>query len=178
MWDRTVTDVKTRARLHSKELWYGWRTQLLIGLQEGLRGIEKGLDGDRLELSRRRERVEEVLPGALAERERLREELEELQERAASLEAEDKEALDAAREDLLEIDAAVVEQREVLQRLKEQLEEQERVAEMLIDSKTEAVAATEEAIRVREASRGISKEEVAAYQGTCQEDVMSCLCLF
>ncbi|KAF2153275.1 Spc7-domain-containing protein [Myriangium duriaei CBS 260.36] len=166
LWDVMVSGVKARARATSRELWYGWRTQLLLGLQEGLAGIERGLEGDEKELRRRKEVVDGALPEALNERERLRMELEGLLERARMSEAEDKEALDAAREELVETDAVVVEQREVLRKLREELEEQERVAEMLIDTKAEAVAATEEAIRVREASRGISKEEVAAYQAS------------
>ncbi|GAM84331.1 hypothetical protein ANO11243_023250 [Dothideomycetidae sp. 11243] len=164
-WDRLVVDVKTRARLHSKELWYGWRTQLLLGLQEGLRGIERGLDGDVAELRKRREIIEDVLPSAVAERAQLIEELASLQDIAAQNSVDDREMLDSAREELLEVDEAVTEQREVLYQLQAQLEEQKQLVDMLNDGKSEAVAAIEEAHRVKEASRGISKAEAASYQG-------------
>lgn len=177
-WDRLISDVRTRSRLHSKELWYGWRTQLLQGLQEGLRGVERGLDSDAAELRARKERIQEVLPSALEERERLLRELAELRETADQHSSDDKEELDAARDKLLEVDAEVVETREALEQLRAELEEQERMAEMLLESKNEATAAIAEAQRVKEASRGISKEEMAAYQGMSRKLMTSLIATY
>ena len=156
-WDRLVVDAKTRARHHSKEIWYGWRSQLLQGLQDGLRGIEKGLDADAAELRRRRQHVDAILPEALREQEALEKELAMLQDMAAQNSTEDKESLQAARSELVELDATVIEQQDMLAQLRLELEEQEREAEFLIDSRSEATAAIEELNRVKEASRAISK---------------------
>lgn len=164
--DTVLGDMKTKARMGSKEVWYGWRKELLGVLEGGLREVERGLECDEKELAKREETV-----SGLAEREERRAELgrevaalEEVVERERE---EDPEALEEARQQLLEVDAAVSEQRTLLEQLQQELEEQERLAELYVDSKTEAQSAIEEANRVKEACRGISVEEVAAYQGAC-----------
>ncbi|TKX18425.1 hypothetical protein C1H76_9214 [Elsinoe australis] len=163
--DTVLGDMKTKARMGSKEVWYGWRKELLGGLEGGLREVERGLEGDEKELAKREEAV-----NGLSEREERREQLERevaaLKEVVEREREEDPEALEEARQQLLEVDAAVSEQRALLEQLQQELEEQERLAELYVDSKTEAQSAIEEANRVKEACRGISVEEVAAYQAS------------
>ncbi|KAF4553157.1 putative Spc7 kinetochore protein [Elsinoe fawcettii] len=160
--DTALGDMKAKARMGSKEVWYAWRQELLAGLEGGLREIERGLANDEVELNTREDALQ-VLESAQDMKLQLEEEVAALEDMVARENQDDKEELDAARQELLQTNASVSEQKELLAQLQAELEEQERLADLYIDSKTEALAAIEEANRVKEASRGISVEEVASY---------------
>jgi len=163
--DQRMTDMRNRARLQSKEVWYNWRSDLLQGLQDALRNTEGELENDGVELSRREALIDELLPFATNQKQGLEQELERLQQIAAEQSEEDKEALDKARSQLVELDANVMEQRATLQQLQDDLDEQERLAEEYVEGKVEVEAAITEASRMREVCRGISTDEALAFKG-------------
>ena len=163
--DAHLRDAKTLARLQSKELWYGWRSQLLEGLEDGLRAIQKDLESDEQTLTDKEALLEAVLPVALQLQDEMRQEVERLEESAAAISDEDKEELDLSRQRLIDANEAVRQRKRVVKNMQQELEEQDRLAEMYIDSRAEALAAIEEAERIKEASRGFSVEEVAELNG-------------
>ncbi|KAF2223658.1 Spc7 kinetochore protein-domain-containing protein [Elsinoe ampelina] len=163
--DMALGEMKAKARMGSKEIWYAWRQELLSGLENGLREIERGLINDEVELDKQEEALR-VLEEAVEMKHELAAEVDALEEVVARENLDDKEELSQARRELRRITTTVSEQKTLLAQVQSELEEQERLAELYIDSKTEALAAIEEANRIKEASRGISIDEVASYHSS------------
>jgi len=163
--DTHLRDAKTLARLQSKELWYGWRSQLLEGLEDGLNGIRQGLESDSEDLSLKEALLNEMLPAATQHHDALVEEAQRLEEAAVVISDEEKIELEESRQRLIAVSDAIVERKAALERLERRLQEQERLADMHTDRRSEAMGAIEEANRVKEAMRGISAEEVASLNG-------------
>jgi len=163
--DAHLRDAKTLARLQSKELWYGWRSQLLEGLEDGLKGIRKGLESDSEVLALKEALLGEMLPAATQQHDALVEEAQRLEEAAVAVSDEEKVELDETRQQLTEANEAIIERKALLESLERRLREQERLADIYSDSRSEAMGAIEEANRVKEAMRGISADEVASLKG-------------
>ncbi|KAG8631045.1 hypothetical protein KVT40_000185 [Elsinoe batatas] len=163
--DVALGEMKAKARMGSKEIWYAWRQELLSGLENGLKEIERGLANDEVELDKQEEALR-VLEEAVEMKHELAAEVDALEEVVARENLDDKEELSQARRELRQITTTVSKQNILLAQLQSELEEQERLAELYIDSKTEALAAIEEANRIKEASRGISIDEVASYHSS------------
>ncbi|KAI7154795.1 Spc7-domain-containing protein [Hortaea werneckii] len=159
--DAQMRDMKTHARLRSKEMWYAWRSQLLEDLMKGLSGIGEGLLKDDEVLQRAEEVLDQVLPGIEEKHVALQQEAERLENEVQSTSEEEKEELEQARSRIVEVDGAVDEKRRVLEELERETEEQDQMANHLEESKVEFAAAIKEAERVREACRGVSLQEIA-----------------
>ncbi|KAK4555125.1 hypothetical protein LTR86_007891 [Recurvomyces mirabilis] len=160
--DAKIREMKTQARLRSKEMWYQWRSQLLGDLMKGLSGIGEGLLRDDEVLTESETVVDAVLPGLVEQKESMEQEAERLEQALSATSEEEKMELDAARARLVEVDAEMVEKREILAMLQQEAQEQEAVVTDLQDSKTEFLAAIQEAERVRESCRGVSLDEISA----------------
>nr|OQO25748.1 hypothetical protein B0A51_08660 [Rachicladosporium sp. CCFEE 5018] len=162
--DAQLRDIKTHARLRSKEMWYGWRGQLLEELMHVLHGIAEGLLRDDEVLLEKEEIIAEVLPGLLEQRDGLEVEAARLQEAANAVSPEEKEELDAARERLVEIDDELEAKRLLLQSLEEESQALAITEETLIDARTEYTAAIASADKVRDSCRSISLDEITISQ--------------
>lgn len=164
--DGHMRDIKTNARLRSKEVWYEWRSKLLDGLEDGLKGIQSGLENDAKVLGDREQLLDSLLPDLLARHESLGNEASKLEEAAAATSEEEKEELDASRERLVDVDVQIAERKRMLASFQQELQEQESLAEAYNEGKAECIAQIQEAERVKESCRGWSIDEVTALKGT------------
>ncbi|KAK4508153.1 hypothetical protein PRZ48_001891 [Zasmidium cellare] len=160
--DIQMRDMKTDARLRSKEMWYGWRSQLLDELMTGLQSIAEGLIQDDDTLGRSEEILDQALPSLVEQRNKLQQEADHLEESVSAVSEEEKGELKVIRETLSGVNSELAERQRVLDRLRKEVEEQDSAAEHLQESKEEFTAAIQEANRVREACRGVSLNEVTA----------------
>jgi kinetochore protein Spc7/SPC105 len=165
--DVQMRDMKTFARLQSKELWYEWRSQLLDELMVGLQNIGEGLIKDDEILGRSEQIVDQVLPGLVEKHDALRQEAERLEENVNAVSDEEKEELKVARERLTDANADIAERKRLLESLQHQVRQQDVLAEQLQRTNAECTAAIQEANRVRESCRGVSLNEIAELKGEC-----------
>jgi len=163
--DAQLRDMKTHARLRSKEMWYGWRSQLLDELMHVLQGIAEGLLKDDEILQASEETLNQALPHMTEQQVALKQEAEQLEAELNATSEEEKEELDAARARITDVDAELAEKRRVLEELQYDVQEQEEIGENLRETKDEFTAAIKEAERVRESYRTISVEEINALKG-------------
>jgi kinetochore protein Spc7/SPC105 len=160
--DAQLRDMKTHARLRSKEMWYGWRSQLLDELMHVLQGIAEGLLRDDEILQASEEALNQALPQMTEQQLALKQEVEQLETELSATSEEEKEELDAARNRITAVDAELAEKRRILEELQYDVQEQEEIGENLRETKDEFTAAIKEAERVRESYRTISVEEINA----------------
>ncbi|EME48503.1 hypothetical protein DOTSEDRAFT_141595 [Dothistroma septosporum NZE10] len=158
--DAHMREMKTNARLRSKEMWYAWRSQLKDELVGGLQSIGEGMIKDDELLARSEEIIEQALPTLAAKRSELQAEADRLEERANAVPEEEKEELNSTREELTGVNADLRERQQMLDALQKQVEEEQASVEHLQDSRDEFVAAIQEANRVREACRVVSTKEI------------------
>ena len=163
--DAQMRDMKTNARLRSKEMWYAWRSQLLEELMGGLSKIGEGLIRDDETIAHAEEVLVQVLPALLEQHESLMQEAAQLEQTANAIPEGEKEQLKDTRESLTAVNSDLAEKRGLLEQLRKQVEEQNTTIEHLQDSKGEFVAAIQEANRIREACRGVSIDEITALKG-------------
>jgi kinetochore protein Spc7/SPC105 len=163
--DAQMRDMKTNARLRSKEMWYAWRSQLLEELMMGLGKIGEGLIQDDETISRLEEVVEQELPPLIQRHGQLQQECAELEQGVSATSEDEKKQLDEARHGLTTVNIDLAEKRRLLESLRAQVKEQDSMADHLQASKVEFTAAIQEANRVREACRGVSLEEITALKG-------------
>ncbi|KAM0717094.1 hypothetical protein Q7P37_006946 [Cladosporium fusiforme] len=164
--DAQLRDMKTHARLRSKEMWYGWRSQLLDELMHVLQGIAEGLLKDDEILQGKEEILGQILPELTEQKTSLQQEAEQLEAEVNAVSEEEKEELEAARKNITSIDAQLEAKRRVLDELQYDMQEQEEIEQNLRENKEEFTAAIKEAERVRESYRTISVDEINALQGT------------
>ena len=163
--DTQMRDIKTQARLRSKEMWYAWRSQLLEDLMKALQGIGEGLISDDEALTRAEQILYQALPGLAEKRDALQQQAEILEQEAVATNDEEKEELDAARERIQDVSAEQDERRSLLQDLQRQAKEQDETATDIEEQKAEFIAAIKEAERVKDACRGVSISEIASLKG-------------
>jgi len=163
--DAQLRDMKTHARMRSKEMWYGWRSQLLDELMHVLQGIAEGLLKDDEILQGREEILGHVLPQMTEKQASLQQEAQQLEAEASAASDEEKEELEAARARITSVEAELEEKRRVLEELQYDVQEQEEIGENLRETKDEFTAAIKEAERVRESYRTISMDEINALKG-------------
>lgn len=163
--DAQLRDMKTHARLRSKEMWYGWRSQLLDELMHVLQGIAEGLLRDDETLQAKEEIITDVLPQMTQKQMSLQLEAEQLEAEVNATSDEEREELEAARARVSSVDAELEEKRRILEELQYDVQEQEEIEENLRETKDEFAAAIQEAERVRESYRTISMDEINALKG-------------
>lgn len=164
--DAQLRDMKTHARLRSKEMWYGWRSQLLDELMHVLQGIAEGLVKDDEILQGKEETLEQVLPQLNEQKASLQQEAEQLEGELNATSEEEKEELEAARKNITSVDAQLEAKRRVLDELQYDMQEQEEIEQNFRETKEEFTAAIKEAERVRESYRTTSVDEINTLQGT------------
>jgi kinetochore protein Spc7/SPC105 len=163
--DAQLRDMKTHARMRSKEMWYGWRSQLLDELMHVLQGIAEGLLKDDEILQAREEILAQVLPQMTEKQASLQQDAQQLEAEASATSDEEKEELEAARARIISVEAELAEKRRILEELQYDVNEQEEIEENLRETKDEFTAAIKEAERVRESYRTISMDEINALKG-------------
>ena len=163
--DAQLRDMKTHARLRSKEMWYGWRSQLLDELMHVLQGIAEGLLKDDETLQAREEILGQVLPQMTEKQELLQQDVQQLEAEVNSTSDEEKEELEAARARITSVESELEERRRILEELQYDTQEQEEIEENLRETRDEFTAAIKEAERVRESYRTISMDEINALKG-------------
>ncbi|KEQ70705.1 Spc7-domain-containing protein, partial [Aureobasidium namibiae CBS 147.97] len=164
--DVNMRDAKTNARMRSKEIWYGWRSQLLDGLSDGLDRTRTGLDADAEVLGQKQQSLDSVLPDMLQHYEDLLNEAEQLEQAAAATSEEEKEELRASRARLVEVDEQIEERKRMLAGLQRDVDEQDNLAEAYEEGKMESLAAIQEAERVKESCRGFTIDEVQSLKAS------------
>ena len=158
--DAHMREARTQARLRSKEIWYGWRGQLLEGLEEGLRGIKKGLEEDGDSIADKEGLLENLLPSMLQQQESMQDEAQRLEEAAAAINEDEKEELHATRERLTSINEQIEERRRMVAEFERDLSEQQRFIDIYAETKAECFGAIQESERIKDSSRGWSIDEV------------------
>jgi len=175
--DNHMRDIKTNARLCSKEIWYDWRSKLLDGLEEGLKSIKAKLDDDAAILGERENMLESLLPDLLAKHDALHQEAVRLEEAAASVSEEEQEELDTVRQTLGNVNEQIEEKKRMLEAMEKELQEQDELVEAYTEGKGECLAQISEAERVKESCRGWSIDEVSALKGRFFSNLVSGLLL-
>ena len=132
---------------------------------KGLSGIGEGLLRDDEVLTESEYVLDAVLPGLVEQKESMELEAERLEQALSATSEEEKMELEGARERLVEVDADLEERKETLAALRQEAQEHETMAAGLQESKTEFLAAIQEAERVRESCRGVSLDEITALKG-------------
>lgn len=163
--DAQMRDMKTSARLQSKEMWYAWRSQLLDELMVGLQNIAEGLIKDDETMSRSEEMLDQVLPKLVEHHDGLQREAERLEESVNAVSEEEREELNSVREQLTRNNAQLAQKRMLLEDLQFQAQKQDSLAEELHASSAEFTAAIQEANQIGEACRGVSLKEIIALKG-------------
>ncbi len=163
--DSQMREMKTQARLRSKEMWYAWRGQLLDDLMRGLQGIGEGLIGDDESLGHAETILADTVPALAQQYVALKDEAAQLEEESAATNEEEREELEQARERLLGVNDEVDEKRRILEDLQKQMGEQETMANDLEENRAEFAAAIQEAERVKESCRSVSTDEIAVLKG-------------
>lgn len=157
--------IKANARLQSKALWYGWRSQLLNDLKMALLKTNDDFDVDDKALRRQEDLLEAAMPEMVARHEQLETDCQLLRERAEDLASCDQQELDAARERLVTAGTQVAEKKALIDRLQKELLEKEATIEAAKGKKLECAEEIKVAERVREECRGWSVSEVSAIKG-------------
>lgn len=163
--DGLLSDAKTQARLRSKEIWYDWRSKLLDGLEDGLKGIEEGLEADAKILGEKEQLLDGILPDLLQREENMQAEAQQLEEATTAISEDEKEELDAARNRLIEATQEMEERKRMIARFQQELQEQDQLVEDYSEGKAECLAAITEAERVKESCRGWTMDEVLTLKG-------------
>ncbi|KAF2140848.1 uncharacterized protein K452DRAFT_251605 [Aplosporella prunicola CBS 121167] len=160
--DNQFKNMKTNARLKTKEAWYGWRSNLLRDLKAGLTKTAESFDRDNATLKQQEEILDSVLPAVAEHHQALETEHGHLQRRAEELNGPDREELDATREQIIAAEAAIEEKKRLVEALQKELAEKETGIEATKERKVECLEEIKTAERVREECRGWSVEEVNA----------------
>lgn len=157
-------NVRTHARLQSKNMWYQWRLVLLEGLKEGLAKIAEGMVNDDVALLQQEHLLASVLPRLIEEDEDLQRECAGLQNEAV-VDVSDEEELEEARQRLVSLEEEIEQKKKMLVDVQKEFNATTAAVEMVSERKAECTAEIKEAERVREECRGWSVGEVAALKG-------------
>jgi kinetochore protein Spc7/SPC105 len=163
--DNQFKNMKTYARLQSKEIWYGWRCTLLRDLKAALLKTAGDFNRDDGILRKQEELLDASLPKLAAKHAELEIECQQLQQRQDELTSCDREELEAAREQLLAFDDDIEQKRRLVASLKQDLAGKEARIDAAKARKLECAEEIKAAERVREECRGWSSSEVNALKG-------------
>ncbi|KAL1616460.1 hypothetical protein SLS54_008362 [Diplodia seriata] len=160
--DIQFKNMKTNARLRTKEAWYGWRSNLLHDIKAALTRTVDSFDRDDAALKEQEQIIDSTLPALQDRHAHLESECKQLQRRAEELNGPDREELDAARERIVAAEAAIEEKKRKVEALQQQLTEKEAGIEAVKERRVECENEIHAAERVREECRGWSVDEVKA----------------
>ncbi|KAK8165134.1 Spc7 kinetochore protein-domain-containing protein [Phyllosticta citrichinensis] len=155
-------NMKTNARLKTKEVWYGWRSNLLRELSEGLSKTSERFDADDKVLKEQEEILDSVLPELHQKYGQVESECKNLQRRVEELNGPDREELDSTRARLVATEESIEEKKRLVEALQKELAEKESSIEVDKTRKVEIAEEIKTAERIREECRGWSVGEVDA----------------
>lgn len=163
--DNQLKNVKTHARLLSKEMWYEWRMTLLATLKDGLLKTADGMTKDEKILNKQQTLLDSILPQLIKQVEHLSDEEADLQTAAEELANCDQEELSDARQNLIAVDADVEAKKYLIAELRKQLEGKEAEIAAGLERKERYLEDIREAEKIREECRGWSSKEISALKG-------------
>lgn len=167
LMDNQFKNMKTFARLKSKEIWYGWRSTLLNDLKTAILKTHEDFEMDGAAIQEQESLIDQALPELVERHKEATSEHKLLQKRADELAGCDQEELEGARSRLASTDLKIEEKRLLLQQLQQQLKEKEEAIELAKERKIECLEEIKSAEKVREECRGWSTSEVKTLQGMC-----------
>lgn len=157
-------NVKTHARLLSKAMWYEWRMKLLDGLKEGLVLVGHGMEEDARLLTQQEQILQPVLPGLIAEHDKLEGQVQIAQSQADELAGCDQEELRETREQLTAVERDVEAKRQMIEELQNQLRDREDSLEAALVRKQTCTDEINDAQQVLRDCRGWSLQDLLALQ--------------
>jgi kinetochore protein Spc7/SPC105 len=163
--DNQLKNVKTHARLLSKEMWYDWRMTLLGTLKEGLFRTGEGMIADEEVLDHQYSLLKSTLPKLIRQAESLEQEEVDLRAVAEDLASCDPEALGSARQELISIDADIETKKRIIQDLQSQSEAKDREIASGLERKQVCIDDIHEAEKIREECRGWTSGEISSWKG-------------
>jgi kinetochore protein Spc7/SPC105 len=169
--DNQLKNVKTHARLLSKDMWYEWRMTLLATLQDGLLKTADGMKHDGKVLDRQLALLDSVLPDLLRQAQQLEREEADLKSAEAELANCDQEELSAARQNLIAVDADIEAKKSMIAELQKQLHGKEAEIASAAERKQVCLSDIREAEKIREECRGWTVAEISQLKGTCSKSL-------
>jgi kinetochore protein Spc7/SPC105 len=166
LMDSQFKNVKTHARLLSKNMWYEWRMKLQDGLKEGLVRIAEGMVEDEENLNKQEALLKSVLPSLTARHEALEQESTDLEDVARELADCDPAELQATRDELVNLDAEIERKKQLIAELRQEFEESEANVKALSEQKQQCQNDIRESEKIREDCRGWTSTEVSVLKGT------------
>ncbi|RDL31195.1 Uncharacterized protein BP5553_09984 [Venustampulla echinocandica] len=162
--DNQLKNVKTHARLLSKEMWYDWRMTLLSTLTGGLEKTREGMIHDEEILDHQQILLDSVLPQLLQKAEVLEHEVTDLQSAAEDLANCDPEELSSVRQDLIAVDADIETKRRLITDLRKQLDAEEVELGTSAERKQVCMEEIRKAEKIREECRGWTSSEINSFK--------------
>lgn len=163
--DNQLKNVKTHARLLSKQMWYEWRMTLLATLKEGLFKTREGMTADEELLDHQQKLLNSVLPQVIQKFEALQTEEGDLQAAAEDLANCDPEELSSARQNLITVDADIEAKKRLIADLRKQLEGKEAELKSGAEKKEAWLEEIRDAEKIREECRGWTSSEISSLKG-------------
>jgi kinetochore protein Spc7/SPC105 len=163
--DVTMRDMKTNARLRSKEMWYAWRSQLLDELMGGLQSIGENLIKDDEVLTKSETLIQRTLPPLEARHAALYQESIALESKVHAISEEAEEEVQLTRDAIVNLTTSLAEKQRILDELRQRASSEDESISNLHAAKTECLDTTRELKRLQESCRSVSVDEVAALQG-------------
>ncbi|CAJ2500274.1 Uu.00g031270.m01.CDS01 [Anthostomella pinea] len=169
LMDNQFKNVKTHARLISKNMWYDWRTQLQVGLKQGLISHADGMIEDEKLLRKQQALLDSVLPDMVKRLQSLELERDNLESVAQELADCDPDDLQAARAELTEVDSDIQVKMWKIDDLRQQLTQTESSIGEVSQRKEQCIGEIGEAERVREECRGWTSKEISSLKARADE---------
>lgn len=165
LMDNQFRNVKTHARLLSKEMWYEWRMKLLEGLKQGLdRHVDEMKQDDAI-LSRKENILANVVPGLIERHDKLEIDSQNLQKVIDEIENCDQEELRDARKKLLAVETELSGYKDKCTQTQSRLEAKSDLLERAQARREELLQEIREAEGIKEECRGWDGKEVRVLQG-------------
>ncbi|KAK2865105.1 hypothetical protein FQN49_003909, partial [Arthroderma sp. PD_2] len=169
LMDNQFRNVKTHARLLSKEMWYEWRMKLLEGLKQGLDQHVDEMKQDDTLLSKKESILVKVVPGLTEKHARLEIESRNLQKVMEEIENCDQEELRDSREKLSIVETELEDRKKKYEHVRHGLEEKSNVLEAGQARKEELLQQIRDAECITEECRGWKMKEVRVLKASVQQ---------
>lgn len=163
--DNQFKAAKTSARLHSRMMWYEWRSNLLDDLQRGLARIEEGFRNDDSKLGTKEVQLQTLHSELRSRHEQLLQETEGLERRRREIDEADPAEAAAADEVLAFIQAQVTEKEQKVAYLKKEKEEKAIQLKNLSERQHEVNQVLRDAQVRHDECRGWTAKEVSSLKG-------------
>ena len=163
--DNQLKNVKTRARLLSKGMWYEWRLTLLATLRDGFFRMAEGMQTDEETLDQQQALLDSILPRLVWQTEQLERDEIDLQCAAEELANCDQAELSEARQQLVTVNADIEAKKQLIAELSKQLQGKEAEIVSSMERKEVCLEDIRESEKIREECRGWSSNEISALKG-------------